>query len=228
VSFSVGRQEEKAKLNLKRFFQKITGTRGAETDEGILEVGRLRDLLQAVEARGVEADEEILEVGRLRDLLQAVEARGVETDEEILEGMTQVLELTVQLGNYYMAHPSPENKALVKCATLLTAYLLALDHLVHAPTYGEAEIRKLIEILEPHDRNEAALLHKTLLHIRHIVLPRSREQVRQDYANRLMEILNMTVATGRKLLLVRDMKERGMSDAEIDRAIKSPDPPNPF
>lgn len=147
---------------------------------------------------------------------------------EILEGMTEVLKLTQELGNYYMAHPSSENEILVRVAALLGAYNLALDHLIHSPTYGEAEIGKLIEILEPHDGDEAALLQRSLRLIRHIVLPEHREKSRQEYASRLMELLNMNVAMGRKMLLVREMKQQGMSDAEIDRAIKSEDAPNPF
>jgi len=146
----------------------------------------------------------------------------------ILEGMTQVLELTVQLGNYYNAYPSQENEILVKCAALLGAYNLALDHLVHSPTYGEAEIRKLIEILEPHSPQETAFLQQSLQHIGRIYLPAARQKLRQEYASRLMEILNMTVGLGRGYLLSREMKERGMSDAEISRAIESAKPQNPF
>ena len=146
----------------------------------------------------------------------------------ILEGMTQVLELTKQLGSYSMAHPTPENKVLVECAALLSAYNLALDHLVHSPSYGEAEIRKLIEILEPHAPKEVALLQQSLKHIKHIYLPEARQRLREDYASRLMEILNMTAGAGRMFLLSREMKERGMSDEEISRAIDSAKPQNPF
>jgi hypothetical protein len=159
---------------------------------------------------------------------EGTETRNSTGMKEIIEGMTQVLELTGQLGNFYNAHPSPENEILVKCAVLLGAYNLALDHLVHSPTYGEAEIRKLIEILEQHDPEEVALLQKFLPHIGHIHIPSDRQKLRQEYANRLMEKLNMTVGMGRLYLLAREMEKRGMSDEEISRAIESAKPQNPF
>ena len=149
-------------------------------------------------------------------------------DTKILEGIVQVNELTVQLGNYYMAHAIPQNEILVKVATLLGAYSLSLDYLVRSPTFGEAEIKKLIEILQPHDPNEVAVLQQVLLHIEHVFLPEDRQELRQEYASRLMKALNMNVDLARSLLLSREMKERGMSDAEIDRAIKSAMPQNLF
>nr|MBC7244781.1 hypothetical protein [Chloroflexota bacterium] len=147
---------------------------------------------------------------------------------KIVQGMTQINLLIVQLGDYYMSHPTPQNEILLKVSLFLGAYNAALDYLVRAPSFGEAEINDLIEILQPHDPDEAALLQQILPQLQAVVLPEHRQELRQAYANRLMKSLNMNFDLGRQLLRAREMRDQGASDAEIEHAIKSAMPDNPF
>ncbi|MGQ9494623.1 MAG: hypothetical protein ACUVR2_12860 [Anaerolineae bacterium] len=147
---------------------------------------------------------------------------------KIVQGMTQVNLLIADLGDYYIAHPTPQNEILVKVSLFLEAYNLALDYLVHAPAFGEAEIGELIEILQPHDPDEAALLQQVLPQIQSVVLPEHRQEIRQAYANRLMKALNMHFDVGRQLLRVRELRDQGATSAEIEHAIQATLPDNPF
>lgn len=147
---------------------------------------------------------------------------------KILEGIAKVNELTVRVGDYCIANPSQQNESLKWFVNILIAYNLALDQIVRVADLDEIQIRKLIEIFDTVDPNEADMLRQVLPHMRHIFLPESRQELRQEFIQRFKVALNMYFDGAKQLLMSREMKDQGMTDAEIDRQIKSAKTENLF
>lgn len=128
----------------------------------------------------------------------------------VQDGLVKVNELTVKLGKYYQAHATPDNELLFSIASDLTAHSLALTHLltVRQPVLAETQVSELLRLLKG-TRDESELRQAL-----------DRRGLRtNDAGNVIMKYLNMYFEVGTKLLLKREMKERGIADAIIEQAV---------
>ncbi len=145
-------------------------------------------------------------------------------DAYLTDGLVKVNELILKLGRFYQAHSEANNEVLVKVASNLTAYSLALTNIL-GPKKGAvlagAQTTELLRILKTDEILPGGVEADLKVALR-------RPQLRaEDAVNLFTRHLNMYFDVGSKLLLTREMKEKGFSDAMIDRAV-SEDRPNVF
>jgi len=136
-------------------------------------------------------------------------------------GLTKALALSTKLGNYYIEHPKPDNKILMTISLFISAHCMALEHLVQAPVLNDTVVLKMIKVIESLNPEEAELLEKTRKLLPDI-LPEHRGNIRQEFADRFVEALNMMVDTGRTLLKSRELQNQGASEAEFQKASEEP------
>ena len=128
-------------------------------------------------------------------------------------------ELTLKLGRYYQSHSEASNEILVTVASNLTAHSLALTHVLGLRKGALLAGQQTAEVLRMLKGTDEEADLRTAL---------QRPNVRrEDAADLFMKHLNMYFDVGSKLLLAREMKANGFSDAMINRAT-SADRPNLF
>lgn len=156
------------------------------------------------------------------------------TNSPLADSMAKVTDLEVRLGQYFLVHPIPANKALVDIAHNLGANNSALLYILglQRSEFGEVQIEMLLKKLQGTGEIKGFAhsivpkLKESLQNIGAVPAP-ARAQLREQYGDKMIELLNMYYDVGRKFLLEREMKDKGFSDAEIDRAVKA-DAPNVF
>lgn len=134
--------------------------------------------------------------------------------------MAKVNSLANDLAVYYKVHPSSDNEILLQLSLILTAYTLALDYLTGCTMFGVTEINRLVEILAPAMPSEGEAVRRMIPQVG-AVLPLDRIKLRQDYGRHLMSEINIAADVGRQLLKVRELKDQGRSDGDIQRFVAS-------
>jgi hypothetical protein len=155
---------------------------------------------------------------------------------DLVVGINTVTEIEERLRKYYAAHRTSDNQILNEVALNLAGHKSALLHLVALPLFGfeRTTITELFRTLEGTGRivgleeSLASLLKDVDERLIRNGAPANRERLRKECADRAMTLLNMYIDVGKRLVLQRELKAKGMSDQEIRRAIDASESPNVF
>lgn len=161
-------------------------------------------------------------MGFLRRLFKREEndAPAAPQDASLAERLVKVSTVITALNDYYKSHATTGNEILVKVAMTLSAHQLALMRVLSRATLGEAELREVADHLAPSDADQAAKI-RAAAPLLNDMLPRDRDKVRGDLLRELTTGINMYADIGRQLLLVREWRARGISEARINHLLSA-------
>jgi hypothetical protein len=140
----------------------------------------------------------------------------------LVDGLTKVNELVVNLGRLYQAHPETDNEILIKVASNLTCYSLALTQILGVDitsVLGNAQKAELSRLLKDTEELLPSPLESEVK--RSLQGPNIRCEEAVLLFTRQM---NMYSDIGSKFLMAREMRASGFSDAMINSALSQKRP----
>ncbi len=135
-------------------------------------------------------------------------------------GFSTAMALSRKLGNYYLQHTDPTNEICLRTSLIISGYCGALETLCRSSSLNDEIMKKTIEWIKGVDPDGAQSFEQAREMMKgRFLLPKDMDEIKETFLKEVMTTLNMLVALGRRLLIIRELQATGASEAEINKAI---------